>query len=308
MIVAVTTPTGTVGGKVAALLLDVEGVQVKLLVRDRLKVRHFEKFGAVVHEGDLEDELFVTRATRVADALFWVTPTPPVTEDLREFQNRLGANAARAIATNRIKRVVNLSSFGAHLGYNTGPIDGLHDVEWLLDQAAAETGATITHLRPAMFMENYLLFARPIVEDGTIPVPMAGDRRIPMVATIDVAIEAIRQLVFPPSDDGMLTRPIHGPHDLTMKSAARTIGEVLGSAVSHSRTDPDETRRLLLTLGISNEVAAEMVQMFRAIDNGHLQPEHPRTAESTTQTSFRCFCEAVLAPRLQREIEQISVS
>ena len=42
MIVAVTTPSGTVGGKVAALLLDVEGVHVKLLVRNREKVQHFE--------------------------------------------------------------------------------------------------------------------------------------------------------------------------------------------------------------------------------------------------------------------------
>ncbi len=304
MIVAVTTPTGTVGGKVAALLLDVEGVHVKLLARDRTKVKHFEELGAVVDEGDLEDDVFVARATRVADALFWATPTPPDCEDLRAFQNRLGANAANAITTNRISRVVNLSSFGAHLGFDTGPIDGLHDVEGRLDEAAAETGMTaVTHLRPGMLMENYFLFARPIMEEGTIPLPVAGDRQIPTVAAIDVAIEATRQLVFPASER-ISTKPLHGPHDLGVREAARTIGDALGSEVSHVRSEPSETKRALTQLGIGGKVADEVVQMFRSIENGHLRPAYSRSVNSTTQTGFRSFCEAVLAPRLKRELRR----
>ena len=95
---------------------------------------------------------FLVRATRDVDALLWVTPPGYGSDDLRTFQNRLGQAAATAIRTNWIPRVVNLSSIGAQWGSGVGPINGLHDVEGLLD----EVTTNVIHLRPGFFFENLL--------------------------------------------------------------------------------------------------------------------------------------------------------
>lgn len=299
MIIATTAPTGTVGSKVASFLVNMKGIQVSLLTRSRQEVRHLEEFGALINEGDLEDGFFVSRATAAADVLFWITPTPPTTNDLRGFQNRLGENVARAVVTNAIGRVVNLSSMGAHIGFDTGPIDGLHDVEQHFNEAAAETGAKVTHLRPALFMENYLQFAYPIVKDCTVPLPVSGDRSVPMISTGDVAVEAVRQLAFP-SNGGSLVKPLHGPRDVVLDDAAQTIGEAIERPVTHVKTKPEQTRTSLAAAGLSDEVASRVVQMYQSIDSGHLQSEHRRSDRTNTPTSFREFCRSVLVPELRR--------
>lgn len=299
MIITVIGATGTVGRKVAPLLQRMKGIQVNLIARDREKVEQFTDFGGMVCEGDLEDAEFVARATATTDALFWVTPTAIAETDLRAFQNRLGANAARAVVTNRIGRVVNLSSIGAHLGFDTGPIDGLHDVEQHLNRAAAATGASVTHLRPAFFMENFLLLARPILNDGIVPLPVSGNRAVPMIATGDLAAEAVLQLVTP-RDEARSIVPLHGPRDIDFDTAAQQIGEALNSPVRHHQIEPDQAREAFMSTGASSEVASRMVQMYESIESGHLRSEFHRTRTSTTPTEFQRFCALVLIPELEK--------
>jgi uncharacterized protein YbjT (DUF2867 family) len=275
-----------------------KGVQVHILTRDAEQVKNFVDSGATVHEGDLEDAEFVARATATTDALFWITPTPLKAEDLRVFQSRLGANAAAAVVANRIGRVVNLSSIGAHIGHETGPIDGLHDVEAHLDQAAITVGSKVTHLRPAFFMENFLVAAKPILEQGVVPLPVSGDRKVPMIATGDLAAEAVLQLVLKDENKDSIV-PLHGPRDIEFDAAARMISEALGSPVRHVRVEPDQAHEAFLELGASEDVASRMVQMYESIESGHLKSDHPRTRTSTTPTEFPRFCSAVLVPLLR---------
>jgi uncharacterized protein YbjT (DUF2867 family) len=298
MIIAVTGATGNVGSKVTPLLMKMKGLQVHILARDREKVQHLAESGATVHEGDLEDAEFVARATATADALFWVTPTPLEAEDLRVYQNHLGANAASAVVANRIGRVVNLSSMGAHIGHETGPIDGLHDVEAHLDQAAITVDTKVTHLRPALFMENFLLAAMPILEQGVVPLPVSGGRKVPMIATGDLAAEAVLQLVLRDENKDSIV-PLHGPRDIDFDTAAKTIGEALGSPVRHVQIGPDQARASFMAIGASEDVASRLVQMYKSIENGHLKHQRPRTFASTTPTEFHRFCTAVLIPELR---------
>jgi uncharacterized protein YbjT (DUF2867 family) len=299
MIIAVTGATGNVGSKATPLLMKMKGIQVHILTRSKENVRHFADRGATIHEGDLEDPKFVARATATADALFWMTPSPLDAGDLRAYQNRLGSNAAGAVVANRIGRVVNLSSIGAHIGHDTGPIDGLHDVEAHFDQAAITVDAEVTHLRPALFMENYFLVAQPILEQGIVPLPVSGDRSVPMIATGDLAAEAVLQLVLQDERKKHVV-PLHGPRDIEFDAAATTIGEALGSPVRHLRIEPDQARASFMAAGASNDVASRLVQMYESIDTGHLKHKLSRTAASTTPTEFHRFCTAVLVPELRK--------
>jgi len=297
MVIAVTAPTGNVGSKVTSYLLNMKGIQVSLLTRDREKVDSFENLGAIVEVGDLEDVEFVSRSTATADALFWVTPAPPTSDDILAFQNRLGTNAATAVIENRIGRVVNLSCIGAHIGRQAGLTDGLHAVETHLNEAAEINGSTVTHLRPAFFMENYLRFMKYILERGAIPLPVGGERAVPMVATDDVAVEAVRHLAFP-ANDGGIAIPFPGPQDLTFDEAAKIIGEVLDRPVRHVQTEADGFRDALKAMGTSDDVVSRTVRMYECIEDYHVTPEYQRTDSSAAPTDFRAFCEGVLAPQI----------
>ena len=114
MKIAITTPTGHVGSAVADFLLDFGGdVSVKLLGRRPEGLAKFTERGAQMLIGSQDDADFLIKATEDVDALFWVTPPGYGSDNVRAFQNRLGKAAATAVRTNRIARVVNLSSIGA---------------------------------------------------------------------------------------------------------------------------------------------------------------------------------------------------
>jgi uncharacterized protein YbjT (DUF2867 family) len=74
--------------------------------------------------------------------------------DLLAYYRRLGNNYARAIEQSGVKRVVNLSSIGAHLEKGSGILLGAHDVEQILNKLSLDVA--ITHLRPTSFYYNLL--------------------------------------------------------------------------------------------------------------------------------------------------------
>ncbi len=292
MKIVINTPTGHVGRVATSSLLDM-GIRPILLVRHPDKVRHFAERGAVIQQGSLDDANFVRRGTHGADTLFWVTPSDPTAPDMRGMQNRLGRNAAAAINDNGIKRVVNLSSVGAHQGEGTGPVNGLHDVEKLLEEVCPN----VTHLRPAFFFENYLWQLDNIRTSGSVYFPMSGTTRLPMIATRDIGRQAARRLA-DPDWKGRSIIGLHGPGDITFDEAALEIGVGLGREVRHIRITEDQARQALLAAGSSPGTVELMLEMYRAIESGHMRPAEPRTPDSTTSTTLEAFAREEMLPLL----------
>ena len=125
MKVVVSTPTGHVGSRVVQLLIQA-GVRPTLLAHHPARLDPAVRERADVVEADVSDAATVLRATRDADALFWLSPPnfQPAADPVAWYA-RLGANAARAVAENRIGRTVFLSSIGAEKRSGAGEIDGL---------------------------------------------------------------------------------------------------------------------------------------------------------------------------------------
>lgn len=290
MRIAVTTPTGHVGGTVAEYLLDA-GADVRLLARHPDKLRRLVTRGAGVAEGNLEDKDFVVQATRGVDALFWVTPPDLTTSDYRGFQNRVGQAAAEAIRTNRIGRVVNLSSIGAHLASGNGPIDGLHDVEKLLDGVATN----ILHLRPGYFFENFLFQVDNISKEGKVFLPISGSARAAMIATRDIAMIAADRLV-DTSWTGRCVRELHGPADLSFDEAAAAISRGLERKVVYVKVGDETARKVMIQLGLSENVADTMLEMYRSLERGSLRSEKGRLPEVYTPTRLADFAKEVIKP------------
>ncbi|HUT12300.1 MAG TPA: NmrA family NAD(P)-binding protein [Thermoguttaceae bacterium] len=290
MKIAVTTPTGHVGGAVGFFLLNA-GANVRLLTRRPEKLKEFADRGAEILRGPQDDQDFVNRSTQGVDALLWVTPPGYGSDDVRAFQTRLGKVAAEAIRINRIPRVVNISSIGAQNFEGVGPIGGLHDVEQLLD----ETAENILQLRPGFFYENYFWFLDGIRKMGSVFMPVSGSTRYPMLATRDVARVAADWLLNA-KWTGHVVRELHGPKELSFDEAAAELSEGMHREIRHVKIDRDQARQTMMETGMSDNAVDLMLELYDAIETGMLTYIQPITAETRTSTELVDFAREVLLP------------
>ncbi len=296
MKIAVTTPTGHVGGAVVDFLLEA-GADVRMLCRRPEKLQKFVDRGAKCLKGSQDDVDFLIRCTEGIDALFWVTPPGYGSDDVRTYQNRMGKAGAEAIYANRIPRVVNLSSVGAFLAWGVGPISGLHDVEIKLDRVTPN----ILHLRPGYFFENYLWQVENLKNDGCICLPVSGARRCPMIATRDIARVATDWLL----DGhwaGHRVRELHGPTDLSFDEAAVILGKGLDRRIFHKKVTPSEARQNMIHGGMSEAFADQILELYEAFERRIVQKLEWRSPDTTTRTTLLDFTRKVIVPLMAEPV------
>lgn len=290
MKIAITTPTGNIGGQLVRLLLDA-GADLTLLLRNPDKLEASVRERVRVKQGTQEDGEFVRRATEGAEALFWVTPSDTTISDLRGWYDRMGENAAAAVRANRIPYVVHISSAGAQLP-NAGPVSGLGVVERYLNG----TDANITHLRPGFFMENTLMQLDAIRHQNAIFQPEAGDIPFPHIATRDIAAVAA-ELLRRRDWSGKRIRGLHGPADLTFNEVAKALSEATGRSIAYVALPPEEARQAFLGLGLSPAFTQGYLDMAHSLAQPGAVAE-PRTSETTTPTTYYQWGSEVLKPLL----------
>ncbi|MBD2000872.1 NmrA family NAD(P)-binding protein [Leptolyngbya sp. FACHB-541] len=296
MSIAIAGATGNTGGRIAQQLIEA-GATVTVLVRNPEKLHPVIRQNAILHQGSLEDTQFVIEATQGVEALYWVVPYNFGAANFRAYQHHVGTIAAAAIAANQIPYVVNLSSNGAHLPQGMGPISGLYEVEQQLNAAAQN----IIHLRPGFFMENYLMQLEPIRTANSVFLPVAGDRRLAMVATQDIAAVAAK-LLLQRDWSGYSVLGLHGPTDLSFDEAATILSQELGRLIVHVSITSEQFRSSLLQIGARENVAADYVEMWQGLSNPEYTPAEPRTSQTTTPTTFPQFVREQLLPQLSQLI------
>ncbi len=291
MRIAVTTPTGQIGSKLANILLDRKS-DVTLIARHPEKVKNLASRGAKVIAGEHGDPAVVERAVRGADALFWLTPAEMTSHDPLGTARRMAEAGASVIRQHPELHVVQLSSAGAFLPSGTGPIVGHYETE----EKFRAAGKNIVSLRPNEFMEN-LFFSMPtIVAQGTIYTTLQGSEKAPFTATQDIAEVAAEFLLKP--IDGHHVIDIVGPQELSFDEWARIAGQAVGRQIHVVTIPGDKLKAAMSQAGISPEMAALLVEMEEAYHRiqGPLKGDQKRTGKFT----FAQFAREVFAPAYKR--------
>jgi len=295
MKIAVSTPTGPVGGKAVEMLRRRDDVSLVLLARHVETAPFADDPDVTVRRGDLADASYVRQATRDTDALLWIAPPLPASEDFRRDCRNLADNAAMAVDDNAIGRVVHLSSAGIDPGASELP-RAFRDAEILLDQTTAD----VAHLRAGYLMEDFIDSMESAVEDGRIYLPVSGTVRLPMIACRDVASMAVC-LLMDPTWHGKRQVTVTGPADVSFDEAATMIGEAIGQEVRHERVSPAQGRTWLLSRGYSNAMASVMLRMYQAIDSEPPDLGGLRAGAVVTPTTFEQFARTLAAAARQYE-------
>ena len=163
-----------------------------------------------------------------------------------------------------------------------------------MDDLIASTGVAYRALTNPSFMDNIVRQAESITNQGMFFSPIAGDRKLPAVATRDIAATASR-LLLDKSWSGVGEVPLLGPEDLSFNDMAEIISDVLGTQVRFRQTTLEAYRDRFVGFGMSEAMAQGMTDMAAAKNEG-IDNAVPRTPENSTPTSFRQWCEEVLKP------------
>jgi uncharacterized protein YbjT (DUF2867 family) len=131
---------------------------------------------------------------------------------------------------------------------------------------------------------------------GMLGGALLPDLKLPMIATRDVGDYAARRLL-DLDFSGKQTRELLGERDLSMTEATEVIARGIAKPdLRYVQFSYDQMQQALTQMGFSAKKAAVYIEMFKAINEGVLAAQEPRSRENSTPTSFERFVQDVFAP------------
>jgi uncharacterized protein YbjT (DUF2867 family) len=291
--IVITSPTGQIGRQVVDNLIE-SGEELRVIVRDPQALSPEARRRVEVMEGSHGDSGVVDKAFGGAESVFWLAPPDPHARSVEAAFVDFTRPAAEAFTRNGVRRVVGVSALGRgtpwadKAGYATGSL--------AMDDLIASSGVAYRALANPSFMDNVARQAASIRDQGMFFSPIDGDRKQPTVATRDIAAAASR-LLLDSSWSGAHEVPLLGPEDLSFTEMSRVISEVLRKEVRFQQTTFEAYKDRFVSFGMSEAMAQGMTDMAWAKNEG-LDNAIRRTAENSTPTSFRQWCQEVLKPAI----------
>jgi uncharacterized protein YbjT (DUF2867 family) len=287
--------TGHTGSVIATSLLS-KGEKVRVVGRDATRLQRFVRKGAEAFTANVSDAAALAKALTGARAAYLLLPPNITSPDYRADQERDSDAIAKAVKESGLRYAVHLSSFGAGVPEGTGPIAGLHSSEQKLN---ALGGLNVLHVRAGYFMENTLTAINMIQAMGIFGHAVLPDLKLPMIATRDIgdyAAGRILKLDF----SGKQTRELLGERDLSMNEATSVIARGIGKPdLRYVQFPYEQVEQVLTQMGIPAKTAGQFIEMYKAINEGIVAAQEPRSPENTTPTSFEKFVQDVFAPAYQ---------
>lgn len=271
MKIIITGSLGNISKPLAATLVE-KGHLVTVITSSTERQKEIEKLGAKAAIGSVEDLGFLTQTFTEADAVYCMIPRANYFDpnlDLDAFTRKIGNTYAQAIKQSGVKRVVFLSSIGAHLEKNSGIIQRYNEIEAVLKQLS---DVSITFMRPTSFYYNLLAYIPMIKNQGAISVNYGGDELIPWVSPNDIA-EAIAEEITNPLD-GKKVRYV-ASEELNGQETARILGEAIGKPdLKWQLISDEEVLNGLVSVGMQPKIAAGLVEMYAGLYSGLLSEDY----------------------------------
>ncbi|GGA88503.1 MULTISPECIES: NmrA family NAD(P)-binding protein [Mucilaginibacter] len=270
MKIIVTGSTGNIS-KPLTQTLTAAGHNVTVISSNADKIAEIESLGAKAAIGSLTDADFLTETFTGADALYAMVPPNFGAESLRAYQNETGKSYAEAIKRSGIKKVVALSSIGAHLDNGVGPIKGIHDVEGILNGL---DGVAVKFIRAPFFYINFFSNIPLIKHQGILGSNYPANTRLIMVHPKDIAAAVAEELQ--KDFAGKSIRYI-----VSDESTSGGVAAVLGEAIGNPNlpwiefTD-EQLAEGLSQAGVPLEMTRNFVEMGTAVKSGKIWEDYDK--------------------------------
>lgn len=282
---------GHITSQLAAQLLAAKH-EVTLVGRSADSLKALVAQGAQAAIGSVEDVAFLTATFTGADAVYTMVPPKWDAANWQGWIADTGAGFAEAIKQAGVKKVVNLSSVGAHLPQGCGPVSGLYFVEKALTD---NSGADVLNLRPSYFYYNLFANIGLIKQMGIMGSNFGGPGLVlPIVDTADIAaaaFDALHNLNFTGSGVQYIASD-----EVTTDQIAAAIGQAIGKPELNWVVFTDEQALGgMLQNGLSKEVATNYVELGSAIQSGLMMQDYQQHQPAPGKVKLADFAKAFAA-------------
>ncbi|AZQ44137.1 NAD(P)H-binding protein [Nonlabens ponticola] len=266
MNITLASSLGNIGQPLAQQLQE-QGHDLTIISHSPARASQIEDLGATPMIGSLQDVDFLVSAFAKAESVFLMCPPDYQQPDIREYYRKTAAVYAKAIELTAVKRVVLLSSFGAHLSYGTGPILGSYFTEQII---SAIPNIELTILRPTYFYYNLMHNIDMIKYTGKI-MANYGSKSFPLVSPRDIATVASQELV---KEQSSIFKYIASSHH-TGKEIAATLGAAIGKPdLKWEIIDDAAVKKGMIDNGIPESIAQLYTEMYQSLENGRLNQDY----------------------------------
>ena len=274
--ILVTGATGKVGSELVRLLAE-QGAPARALIHTPDKAAPIQRLGLETAVGDFGKPDTLDAAMTGCDQLFLLSPPNP--RQPEQEQHVIDA-AKRAGVAHVVKQSV---------PWADDPDTKLVFSRWhgQIEQHLAQSGLAYTLLRPNNFMQNFLMSAQPVAEQGML-YGMTGEGRVAFIDTRDVAAVAAEVLTSPGHQGTSYT--LTGPEALTAAEVAERLSAATGRQVRYVDLGPDAFRQALAGAGLPGWLVDGVVEGNTMLAAGHAATVTDQVAKVTGR-SPRTFAE-----------------
>ena len=271
--------TGSLGNISKPLTIELvkKGHQVTVISTKPEKQKEIETLGATAAIGSIDDVNFLTATFKGADIVYSI-----LTNDISSFfdpntdfialMNKIGNNYKQAIENSGVKRLVHLSSIGAHTDQGNGILRFHYNVENILKQLPDDV--SIKFMRPVGFFTNLFRSLQTIKTNSAFVFNYGGDKKEPWVSPLDIA--AVISEEIEKTFNGRTVRYI-ASDEISPNEIAKTLGEAIGKPELKWLAIPsEELLKGMLTVGMNEQIAKGFVEMYTSQGSGLLYEDYYR--------------------------------
>ncbi|MCT2560398.1 SDR family oxidoreductase [Chryseobacterium herbae] len=270
--------TGSIGniGKPLTEQLVQRGHAVTVISSHAERTAAIENLGAKAATGSMFDADFLTETFKGADIVY-LMETMEAAGDLFDksvdFMGsiiKIGDAYRTAVEQSGVKKIVHLSSIGAHTDQGTGIIVFHHHVEQILKQLPEDVA--IKCIRPVGIYFNMFSFINTIKNKGAIISNWGGDRKEPWVSPLDIADVIAEEMEKP--FEGRTIRYV-ASDEVSPNEIAKALGEAIGQPdLKWNVIRDEELLQNWLKIGFNEQVAKGFVETQASQGSGVLYEDY----------------------------------
>jgi uncharacterized protein YbjT (DUF2867 family) len=287
------TITGSLGhiSKPLTTELVQKGHEVTVISSKDERRKEIEALGAKAAIGSMQDADFLSATFKGADIVYVMETLGGAHSffdknlDIVDATTKIGNNYKQAIQQSGIKRVVHLSSVGAHTDKGVGLLELHYIAENILKQLPNDV--SIKFMRPVGFYNNMLGFIPTIKTQGAIIQNYGGDEKEPWVSPLDIATVIAEEIEKP--FNGRETRYI-ASDEVSPNEVAKILGEAIGKPDLKWLTISDEQfLNGLLAAGMNPQIAKGFMEMNASSRGGVLYKDYNNNKPTLGKIKLKDF-------------------
>lgn len=271
MNIVLTGSLGNIGKSLTPILVQ-KGHKVTVITSKAERQKDIEALGAKAAIGSMKDADFLTKTFNGADIVYlmeaWEGIGNIFDKDVDFIAGFLliGNNYKKAIIASGVKKIVHLSSVGAHSATGYGSLSAHHDVEHILKQLPDDIA--IKFMRPTGFYTNLFRSMQSIKEKGAIISNHGGNQKEPWVSPLDIADAIAEEMELP--FKGRKVRYI-ASDEVSPNELVKILGKAIGNTdLKWIQISDEDMLEGMLSMGVNPTIAKGMVEMQASQRSGSL--------------------------------------